>query len=183
MSMIHWNFYRRLVPLVLLLCIAMLFAGCFTTKFTLGKLEDAKVDLGYVGNWQSTDDSGKKLTLIVRNIDNHRYYVEWTDDKDAGKGAQRFTGHVSPVAGVGFAQLKPLTADGTIEENNMILRVGMKDGSLTIQDLKDEFFKDKTISSDDDLRKLIEANVENKAMYDGDMMKFTRLPEEEHGVK
>jgi len=174
---------RNLALAVGLLSLTLFFAGCFTTKFALGKLEDAKVDLGYVGNWQAVDDAGKKLTLIVRNIDNHRYYVEWTDDKDGGKGAQRFTGYVSSVGGVGFAQLKPLTADGTIEENNMILRVGMKDGSLNIQDLKDEFFKDKTINSDDDLRKLIEANVENKAMYDGDTMKFTRLPEEEHGVK
>jgi len=177
--MIRLNWYRRAVAAMLLLSIALLFAGCFTTKFSLGKVEDAKVDIGYVGNWQYADDAGQKITLIIRNIDNHLYYVEWNDPKD--KGPKRFTGYVTVVHGASFAQLKPLMPDGTIAEENAIVRVGMKDASLTIQHLKDEFFKNKTINSSDDLRKIVEANVDTKQMYDDEVIKLTRTPGETDG--
>src|SRR5438477_8767954 len=141
----------RVLALCALLCIALLFAGCFSSKFTLGKAEDAKVDVAYVGNW-----AADKTTLVVRNIDNHSYYVEYMEDKE--KGPMRFAGFVTPVAGVQFAQLRALSDDGSIEEKYGIVRVGMKDGNLTFQHLKEDFFKEKTINSSDDLRKIIEGN-------------------------
>jgi hypothetical protein len=173
--MIQCNFYRRVLLVAVLFFVCVCFAGCFSSKFTLGKAEDAKVDIGYVGNWEMSQD-GHKVTLVIRNLDNHWYYVEYLDEKDADKGPARYTGFVTPVGGVQFAQLRALNADGTIAEDYGIVRVGMKEGALTFQHLKEDFFKDKTINSSDDLRKIVEANVENKSMYDDDVAKLTRTP-------
>src|SRR2546423_15466011 len=129
---------------------ALLFVGaCYTSKFPLGTAEQAKVDKKYVGDWDLPDpESPAKppTSLRIRNIDDHQYYVEFDEHND--KGPQRYSGFVTDVKGVPFAQLRPLTDDGEVSEVCFIVRVGTTgDCKLTIRQLADyyKFFKDKPI--------------------------------------
>src|SRR5437868_6004773 len=85
-------------------------AGCFTTKYSIGKSDDAKIDLNFIGNWAYTPKDGAPTTVIIRNIDSHQYYVEWqTKDK-----VNRFIGFIAPIKDARFAQLRELSPDGSI---------------------------------------------------------------------
>lgn len=154
------------------LSLLMLVAGCFTTKYSIGKSDDAKIDLNFVGNWAYTKD-GAETTVIIRNIDSHQYYVEWqTKDK-----VNRFIGFVAPIKDARFAQLRELSADGSIPEEHAILRVDLKDGKLILKHLKEDFFKDKSIDSDDALKKVLAENLDNEQMYD-ETDTLAKLPNE-----
>ena len=104
--------HTRTVTLALS-CVALLFAlgACYTTKFSLGPREQAAVDRKFVGNWElaDPDQPGKPpIVMLIRNIDDHEYYVEYNQPGD-DKGPQRFTGYIVPVKGVSFAHLRPLS--------------------------------------------------------------------------
>ena len=69
--------------------------------------------------------------------------------------------------------------DGELPDVYVIMRVEMSsEGKLTLRMLADEdkFFKDKSIDSSASLRKVIEENLENSAMYEHDTLIGTRVP-------
>lgn len=166
--------FRTLVAVVCLLPLLVIGLGCYETQYPLGSADTASVEPGYIGDYVCTD--GKKtFSIIIRNIDNHLYYVEWIDQGD--NKPLRLVGYTSAVGGVAFANLRGLTDDGSIDNKFMVMRILLSPdrANLTLRNLKDDFFKDKNINSSDSLGKLIAANLENDQMYDGDPMVATRV--------
>ena len=169
------NAQIRTIAAVSCVALALFFvAGCYTTEFPLGSADKATVDPAYVGDFVITSDK-KSETIIIRNIDNHLYYVEWLTEDDK---PLRMVGYTADVNGVTFANLRGLTEDGTIDTKYMVLRVSISDdhSKLSIRNLKDDFFKDKKIDSSDALQKVIAGNLDNSEMYDGDTFVGTRIP-------
>ena len=161
---------RRATLITGSILLALLVIGCYSSKFTVGSVEQAKVDRTYVGDWDFKD--GDKVShLIVRNLDDKNYYVEMNGD---GEKTDRYTAFIGTIKDVQFANLLPLTDDGTIGDERIIMRVALKDGKLELRGLKDTFFKDQTIESQAQLTQLIEKNLENAAMYDDEPLVATR---------
>jgi hypothetical protein len=170
----------RLRNLVAVACMAsaLLFAvGCYETKYPLGSQDKAIVDPAYVGDFVLPDNDKKSETIIIRNIDNRLYYVEWLSEDDK---PLRMVGYTADVNGVTFANLRKLTDDGSIDDDFLIIRLSISDdhSKLSLRNLKAEFFtrKDKKIDSSEAQEKVIADNLENSQMYDGDTMVATRVP-------
>jgi hypothetical protein len=166
----------RLAKLFAVGCVSLVLlftVGCYESKFALGSQDKATVDPGYVGDFVVDSNEKKTETIIIRNIDNHLYYVEYVGEEEP----LRMVGYTSDVNGMTFANLRKLTDDGSIDDSYLILRVAISDdhSKLTLQNLKEDFFKDKNITSSDQLEKLISANLNNGQMYDGEAATATRV--------
>lgn len=170
----------RYASRLILGCIALsslaLLAGCLETKYSLGSGDGSKVNLAYVGDWavQSKDEANPSHErIIIRNIDGKQYYVGY-ENGDADHSLQMI-GYAVDVNGATFAQLRGMPADGAISDTHLILRVELKDGKLILRNLNEDFFKSREISSDAQLRKLVEDNLDNDAMYDKDTAVATKI--------
>ena len=138
--------------------------GCYESPFALGPESEARTDVGYLGDWQvESQNKENQPRIVIRNIDHKSYYVEMDQP---GEKPMRMVGFVLKVKGVPFAHLRELKTDGTIPETYIITRIEMKNGKLSIRQLNEKFFKERKIESSDDLRKLVEANLNNEEMYD-----------------
>jgi hypothetical protein len=155
---------------------ALLFLGmgCYETEYPLGSADNAAVNPAYVGDYVVTDGD-KTSTLLIRNIDNHLYYVEWIESGD--KKPLRMVGYTADVNGVAFANLREFTDDGSIETKYLVMRIALSSdhATLTIRNLKDDFFKGKNVGSSEALQKVIGANIDDEAMYDGAAATATRV--------
>jgi hypothetical protein len=137
-----------------------LVAGCYVSPYSIGTADDAKVDRAFVGDWEGID--GEKLRLVIRNFNNREYYVEWKD----GRGDNnRLSGFVTDVRGVKIANLREISDDGSIKDEYLLMRVELKDDQLTLRHFNESFFESKTIESAEDLRKIVEQNLESEEMY------------------
>jgi hypothetical protein len=166
----------RFAKLIALGCVSLVLLftlGCYETKYPLGSQDKATIDPGYVGDFVIDSNDKKTETIIIRNIDNHLYYVEYMQDEKP----LRMVGYTADVNGVTFANLRKLTDDGSIDDSYLIVRVGISDdhSKLTLQTLKEDFFKAKNITSSDQLEKLIAENLQNSQMYDGEAGTATRV--------
>lgn len=162
---------------LIVLCI-----GCYETKYSLGPRDGGTVNLAYVGDFTSGEGDGRTV-IAIRNVDNKSYYVQWTEVEKADKRDKpvRFVGFTADVKGAIFAHLRPLTDDGTIAEKHLVARVSLSDDNnvLTIRNLHEDFFKDKSIDSDQAFRRVVEQNLEDASMYDdADGIKAVRVPAE-----
>ena len=151
----------------LLVGLVLGFAGCFASKFTLIELDKAKVDRAYLGDWDAANVKGDHVALTIRNIDDKLYYVE-TREKHAASKVDRYVGFIADVKGVRFAHVRPITEDGNVPDQWIIMRIELADQKLTIKQLGEDFMKDKTIESAEQLRQVLEDNVNNEAMYPKD---------------
>jgi hypothetical protein len=153
-----------IVTSLLLVSAVVLLAGCFETTLSLGSADDAKVNVQYCGDWQFTwkDEQGEtdSATLVVRNFDGKRYYAEW---KESGQQPTRFNGFFVPVKNATFAQLTPLGEKGELADTHLILRVQLDGTKLTLRHLNGDFFAG--VTTDAALRKKVEENLDNPAMY------------------
>jgi hypothetical protein len=169
--------------------------GCYQTKYPLGSADNATVDPAYVGNFTVPDDQGsgsnpspqptataatqndKKGTIIIRNIDGHRYYVECDDEKGSGSEPMRMIGFITDVNGVAIANLQMLDPDGKTPDGYLLMRVSLSadHNTLSYRDFDDKFFADKKIDSSDAELKVIAANLDNDQMYSGPMVTGTRV--------
>lgn len=160
---------------LMLIASLLLMVGCFESRYPLGQREAGKVDLRYVGNWilESRNEQGDtdSSRLLIRNLHNDEYYVEWIGGDDK---ALRFTGYTTDVDGVTFANLLPLTDDGKLAEKYTILRLDWDGDKLKIRVLDDDFFKDKKFDSSAALRSIVKANLNQEMMYDGDAIVGTK---------
>jgi len=162
---------RTLLAVLCLGAMLLMAVGCYETEYPLGSADTATVDPNYVGDFVMTADH-KTDALTIRNIDNHLYYVEWTE-----KDTTRMVGYTATVNGTLFANLRDLTDDGSIDKKYLIMRISLSDdhNRLTLRNLKDDFFKDKNINSSEALQTVIAQNVDNEQMYDGDAVVATRV--------
>jgi hypothetical protein len=153
----------------------LLLVGCLETKYPLGPRQPGKVDLRYIGDWnmESRNEQGQVTVskLIIRNLHNDEYFVEWNTGEDK---PFRCTGYLTEIKGVQFANLQGLSDDGKLAESYIILRVDLDGDRLKLRNLEDEFFKERSFASSDELRKIVEENVDNDAMYEGDPLVATR---------
>ncbi len=141
----------------------VLVSGCYVSQYTLGPVEQGVMNKQYVGDWRFKPDGGEAGTLVVRNIDGRQYYVEWDQQ---GKDAVRLAGFVTRVKNADFAQLRKLNDDGSLDNQWLIARVDLQDGKLQVRQLNEDFFKNQTIHSSEDLHKVIQENLDNSQMYE-----------------
>jgi hypothetical protein len=166
--------FRTLLAVVCVLPLLVVGLGCYETQYPVGSADKATVDQGYVGDYVFTDGD-KTNTIVIRNIDDHLYYVEWVGGDE--KGPNRMVGYTADVNGVAFANLRGLTDDGSIDSKFLVMRISLSPdhAKLTLRNLKDDFFKDKSVGSSDSLEKIIAANLENDQMYDGEPVVAARV--------
>src|ERR1700724_2367963 len=103
---------RTLVATICVLPLLVIGLGCYETQYPLGSADKSTVDPAYVGDYATTDGN-KTSTVVIRNIDNHLYYVEWIDGND--NKPDRMVGYTAQVNGVTFANLRGLTDDGSVD--------------------------------------------------------------------
>jgi len=165
--------YRTLLIIALVAAGLLCFAGCFNTQYPLGSADKASVDPAYVGDFAFTENNQNK-TIVIRNLDNRSYYVEYDEPRNA---PLRMVGYTAEVNGITFANLRALTDDGSVATDYLIMRIALSPdrGKLTVRNLKENFFKGKTINSSDDLQRIIAANLDNDLMYDGAATDVTRV--------
>lgn len=135
----------------------ILLGGCYETTVSLAPKETT-VDRALVGDWKFEGES-----MVVRNLDNQRYYAEWSD----GKERARVVAVTFPIKGALFAEARALTDDGTIPSSHTLVRVYSENGKLGLRHLKKEFFDEKSVDTPEQLRKVLEENMEKDEMYDG----------------
>jgi len=159
----------RISRLLLTICFAgllLIVAGCWGSKYTLIDPQATKVDRAYIGNWSAVNSKGESSSLIIRNIDDKMFYVETKEGaKQYPEGITRYIGFLAPVKGAMFAHLKQLQDNGDVQEDWLAMRLELTGERLVIRQLKDEYMKEKNITSGEQLRKVIEQNLEEGSMY------------------
>jgi hypothetical protein len=166
---------------ILTLCFAvllLLFAGCWGSKFTLIAPDHAKVDRAFLGNWNAVNSKDESSSLIIRNLDDKLYYVESKEGaKQYPEGISRYHGFITTVKGATFAHLKQIMDDGNVPEEWLLMRIELAGDKLTIRQLKEEYMKGKNITSVEQLRQVIEQNLDDAEMYDkNEIVTATRIP-------
>ena len=153
--------------LLLIALAGLLIVGCFDTTVALDEHpEKAKVDRSLVGDWSFPARGDEKaVTLLVRNLDDKQYYLEWQIE---GEKPLRMAGFVSAIKDASFAQVRQITDDGEIPEKHLILRVSTADNKLGIRQLSEGFFKQHPANDTKTLRDLLEKNLDTADMYDGE---------------
>ena len=144
-----------------------IFGGCLVTKFTLIPPDQAKVNPAYVGDWDALSMNGSRAKIIIRNIDEKLYYVE-IDEKD--NEPERYVGFVADInGGATFAHLRRLRDDGKIDDEWMLMRISLPENfRMVLDQLSDDFFKNMAIGSPQQLRQVLEQNLNNQEMYSKD---------------
>jgi hypothetical protein len=162
---------RRFVTLALVI-VSLLSLSCYETTVSLSDPDKAKVDRSLVGDWTFPAVGDEKATtLVIRNLDDHRYYVEWFEpDKPHTRGVATLT----TIKDVPFAELREITDDGSIPEKHLLMRVDIAKEKLGIRQLADTFFQDRPATTPDTLRKILETNLETETLYDGPMRYGTK---------
>src|SRR5436309_572319 len=96
--------YMNLPPTLLLGAMAALLlgiTGCFETNLSLGSGDNAKINPAYCGNWDisDADHPDQKVRLLIRNIDDRHYFVEWENsaEKDEKDKTLRMVGYTVAV--------------------------------------------------------------------------------------
>jgi hypothetical protein len=154
--------------LILSSCLALvLLVGCYETDLELGPPESARIDPRFVGDWDFADKGSAEVTrLVVRNFDGRQYYVAWDEAKAEPVRAAAFT---TEVGGATFAHVRDLKPDGDLSGKHFLVRFALTpDGKLSLRQLDGKFFEGKEVKTSEQLRKLVEANVKNDAMYDAE---------------
>ena len=158
---------RRRAPAASLFAALVLItlAGCYETELSLAPRDQAKTDPRLVGDWVFTN--GDSTTrMAVRNLDNREYYVGYDE---ATPHPFRGAAFLADVKGATFAHVRELPADGSVATKHFLIRVAIApDGRLSIRHLDHKFFEGKDVTTADKLRKLIEDNLDNAALYDGE---------------
>jgi len=156
----------RTISLSLLLLGLLLVAGCFATKLAIVTPDKAKMDKAFIGDWNSDsfDATGREAGMIVRNIDGKMFYAEFR--QKGQKEIARAVGYLTDVKGATFAQLRGLEDDGSVAEDWCIMRLDLTGDTLKIRQLSEEFFKAQKFTTADQLRKVLEDNINTAAMYD-----------------
>jgi hypothetical protein len=150
---------------------AVMAGGCLETETPLAPPQQGAVEAKLVGNWE-LKEGDKSTDIIVRNFDGHQLYVEL---HDPDKSPERYAVQVTPLKGGSFAQIRALTDDGTLEQKYVIMRADLAgDDKVNLRHLNGEFFDDKPHDTPQKLRALLEANIDNPAMYEGDPFPLTR---------
>jgi len=168
-------FPRRIAALAASLLFLTLGLGCYTTKTPLGSAASATVDRAYVGDFTMAEKD-KTDSIVIRNLDDRQYFVEYSETGGNAAKPMRMVGYTADVNGVTFANLRTLSDDGSIDDKFMVMRVSSSPdhAKLSLRNLKDDFFKDKDVSSSESLEKVIGANLDSEKMYDGEAAVFTR---------
>ncbi len=158
----------RFSRVLLTFCFAaslLMFAGCWGSKYTLINPDQAKIDRAYLGNWNALNSKGESSSLIIRNIDDKMFYVETKE------GAKQYPEGISR-----YIHLKQLQDDGNVQEDWLVMKLELSGDKLIIRQLKEEYMKEKNITSAEQLRKVLEQNLEESAMYEKDeVVTATRL--------
>ena len=166
------EFDRRVLAMVVAVG---LLAGCLETETVLAPPEHGVVDVWLVGDWKIAGDEGKTNDMTVRNFNGHEVYVE---QRHPGRDTVRYAAHVTEVKGASFVHVRPLSDDGTIEKKYVLMRVDrVDDNKVTLRHLNADFFADKPHGTSAQLRAIVEQNVDNAAMYEGEPFPMTRKAE------
>lgn len=138
--------------------------GCFQTEYSLDTEANAAVNLGYVGTFTG-QGGGKNYTMVVRNVDNKHYWIEWTSEDLSSPGGSFFA-YTTPVRGVVFAHLRLLTADGSIRSQQILVRADLSSdrNTVTLRHLRSNFFGG--VDSDAALRARVVEGIGDQSMYE-----------------
>ena len=146
----------------------VLFSGCYSSEIALDQPEDLKPDPRLAGEW-SFPAAGKLKAFTVSvhpRDDNRSYDLAWTD----GEKRLRGVAVIIPIKTVNFVQIRPETPAGAPpSQERLMLRISINDNEkLGVQQLNPYFFYTKRLTAPDHLQDLLERNLDNPEMYQGD---------------
>jgi hypothetical protein len=165
--MVRSPFARVAVPAVLVL-VALAIAGCL--EVPLGDPEQSRVDPKFVGHWMKRDDIGEVTILAAQPYDARTYHVIQYGAKPDPAGAFErggemiFKAWLTDVAGKTFVTMQVLGQES--DTPYMVVRLELADDALECRGIKPGFVKENGVKNESDLRKLIEANLDNLDMYE-----------------
>jgi hypothetical protein len=171
------------ISLASLLCALLLIAGCFETPFSLGSEADSNVDPALCGDWEvasSETDAKGRAKMFIRNLDGKQYFIEWINPQEENQKPEdvetlRMIAFTAQVGEASFAHCRNLPQDGTIPDKHLVIRYAIDNGQIVLRNLREEFFRDQTLTSDADFRRLVEENIDNPEMYQDSEMRATRV--------
>lgn len=146
------------------ICIFAGALGCYESIYRLSPVADAKVERELCGDWKLAGSKGGEILMGVRNIDDRFYAVSWRSSDS--QEALHLVADSTRVQEVRFVHARSLPDDGTLSDSHLILRVDVEGDRITVRPVSDDFMNDKTVESDEGLRSIIEANLENNDLYD-----------------
>lgn len=149
--------------------------GCYESIYRLSATADAKVDRDLCGDWKLAAPGGGEIFMGVRNIDDKFYAVSWHSKGE--DGVAQMVADSTLIQGVRFIHARTLPDDGSVSDTSMIIRVDLEADHITIRTLSEEFINGKGVNSDESLRTVIEANIENNDLYDDSAYTGERVSE------
>jgi hypothetical protein len=156
--------------------LVLLSIGCYSSEVALDAPDDLGIDTRFAGEW-SFPAAGKQpaFTVAIRPADDKRGYdIDYNDGKKHIEGVAV----IIPIKKVNFVQIRPRTAKGQpVSQEHLMLRVSIEEGNLGVQQLNPYFFYTKRLTAPDHLRDLLEQNIGNGEMYQGDWRYGTKRAE------
>ena len=162
----------RLVNVLMAIpALLLLLSGCYSAEIALEQPAEFEPDARFAGDWSfPADGKLKPITVSVRPAviagDKRSFDVEYSDGARTIKGV----GVIVPVKDVLFVQIRPTTPEGQPRsQERWMARIKLTDGGkLAVQQLNPYFFYPKRLTAPDHLQHLLEHNLDNPEMYQGD---------------
>jgi hypothetical protein len=156
---------KKLAFFSVLISISILLTGCpYESDFPLSQPE-VKIDSALIGSWVAVDfpQKGDIMKYKVFAFNQTEYLVESVNIKDGKNSEQEFfRAFISDLNGLKILNLQIINGN----KSYIYHKYHIQDGNLYLSWLNDAYFKDKEISSSEDLQKVITANSDKADIFE-----------------
>ena len=150
-----------------LILFILILTGCYSSEIALSPPDDLGVDPRLAGTW-SFPASGKQpaFTASIEPAKDQRSYNITCDD---GKKHIEGVAVLIPIDKATFVQIRPNTPKAQPpSQERLMARISIEEGKLGVRQLNCYFFYPKRLTAPDHLRDLLEQNIDNAEMYQGE---------------
>ncbi|MCS7033274.1 MAG: hypothetical protein NZ561_04660 [Phycisphaerae bacterium] len=165
---VHSALSRRGGVLLATLLLAVALGGCL--KFPLGDPETSRVDPSFNGVWFKRGEAGEVVLWSVQPFDSRCYLIiNYTARPDGGGGWERggfsvSKGWLSQIKGRTFLTMQAMT-NAPADAPYVVALIEREGETIVARGIKPDFVKENAVESADAFARLVEANVDNPAMY------------------
>ena len=156
---------KKLAFFSVIISISILLTGCpFESDFPVSQPQ-VKIDSAFIGTWLAEDfpQKGDKMKYKIFAFNQTDYLIESVNIKEDIISEQEFyRGFISDLNGLKILNLQIITG----KKSYIYHKYRMQDGNLHLSWLNDLYFKDKEINSSEDLRKLIDSNLDKADIFE-----------------
>ena len=164
----------RIAPYSILIA-ALAMGGCYESEVPIASSDASVIDPDLVGAWEHFDpDNDGSMALLFLQFDDREYFVRYdAEDWGGDTFTVRCRAYIVPANGVPFLNVQAIEDDEENERLFWLFRYAIEeDGTLTMRMVDEKLLKPSPQTSEE-LRALIEQNLENDDLY-GDPGTFRR---------